>query len=154
MSAISAMNATNAVQGHAAYSAASAMNAFGVGMAVSAHNVANVNTAGFQPQATTYATGPQGQGVQAQVMPPTSPSALSGPAGVTDSAAPSTASVADADAASGIAGVPSLPPEAPSGTEPVREFVAMSAAQNAYAANAVSIRAWDETLGVIVDMKV
>ena len=39
---------------------ASAMNAHAWGMAVTAHNVANVNTAGFTPQHAVYATGPGG----------------------------------------------------------------------------------------------
>lgn len=39
---------------------ASAMSAHSGGMAVTAHNVANVNTAGFEPQRALYATGPQG----------------------------------------------------------------------------------------------
>ena len=43
---------------------ASAMNAHSWGMAVTAHNVANVNTAGFAPQHAVYATGPGGRGVR------------------------------------------------------------------------------------------
>ena len=43
---------------------ASAMNTHSWGMAVSAHNVANVSTPGFEPQRAVYATGPEGQGVR------------------------------------------------------------------------------------------
>lgn len=124
------------ISSEAIYSAASAMNAFGVGMAGSAHNVANVNTAGFQPQEVVYQTGPQGQGVQAQVMPPSPPSQEE-----------------QLDAASAAQ---MLPPEMlhPSGTELAREFTHMITYQRAFEANAVTIRTWDDTLGMIVDMKV
>ena len=54
----------------AIYSAASGLNAFGNGMNVTAHNIANVETADFQPQVAHYATGPEGQGVELQIMPP------------------------------------------------------------------------------------
>jgi len=42
---------------------ASAMNAYSWGMAVTAHNVANVNTAGFEPQRAVYANNSHNQGV-------------------------------------------------------------------------------------------
>lgn len=40
------------------------MNTHSWGMAVASHNVANVSTAGFEPQRAVYATGPAGQGVR------------------------------------------------------------------------------------------
>lgn len=42
-------------------------------MAVTAHNVANVNTAGFEPQRALYATGPQGRGVRLDAVSQRSP---------------------------------------------------------------------------------
>lgn len=126
----------------AVYSAASAMNAFGTGMAATAHNVANVNTPEFHPQQVYYQTGPQGQGVevggvtQGPYLPvPPQP----------ESAYPA------APLADGL-----LPPEAlaPSQTELASEFTSMISAQRAYEANAATIRTWDVMQGVIVDMKV
>ena len=122
----------------AIYSAASAMNALSTGMAAAAHNVANVNTAGFRPQDVTYATGPNDQGVQAQVLPP------------------STLPLTPLDQSAANAADTFLPPEAlnPSGTDISREFVDMISAQRAYEANAVTVRSWDESLGVLLDIKV
>lgn len=112
------------------------MNAFGTGIAASAHNVANINTAGFRPQTVVYETGPEGEGVQAVVVQP--------------SKFPQEAEQWSAASAANL-----LPPEAlnPSGTEPAREFTAMITAQRAFEANAAVIRTRDETLGVLVDMK-
>lgn len=40
-----------------------ALNAHAWGMAVTVHNIANINTAGFVPRRAVYATGPDGYGV-------------------------------------------------------------------------------------------
>lgn len=126
----------------AVYSAASAMNAYGTGMAATAHNVANVNTPDFYPQQVQYQTGPNGQGVQvgAVTQGPYLP-----PAPQPESAYPSL------PLADGL-----LPPEAlaPSQTDLAREFTNMISAQRAYEANAATIRTWDVMQGVIVDLKV
>ena len=42
---------------------ASALNAFSWGTAVTAHNVANVSTAGFEPRRAVYSSNPNNQGV-------------------------------------------------------------------------------------------
>ena len=111
---------------------ASAMNAHSWGMAVTAHNVANVNTAGYRAVRVAYETGPDGYGVRPDVVPPSGP--------------PSVALPPD----------PAMPPEMifPSNTELAREFVTMISTQRAYDANAVSIRTWDQMTGVLLDLKV
>lgn len=122
----------------AMYSAASAMNALNTGMAATAHNIANVNTAGFTPQDVVYATGPEGMGVQAQVMQP------------------SRLLLTPVDQSAANAADSFLPPEVlnPSGTDLSREFVDMIVSQRAYEANAATVRNWDESLGVLLDIKV
>lgn len=120
----------------AIYSAASGLNAFGNGMNVTAHNIANVETAGFQPQSANYATGSQGQGVELQVMPPP---------------------VLEGNSTAVQAAIETfVPPETlnPSNTDISHEFVNMIATQRAYEANATTIKAWDEMQGVAVDLKV
>lgn len=125
--------------------AASAMNAHSRGMAVTAHNLANVNTAGFEPQRAAYATGPQGQGVRVDAVFQGSglAGAVDGPAqGLSDPALLR-------GAASGLL------PEAvqPSGTEPAREMTQMIATQRTYEANAQVVRSGDAMLGTLLDMK-
>ena len=125
----------------ALYGAASAMSAYGMGMAVAAHNVANVNTADFYPQQIYYQSGPNDAGVQVGAVtqgpylpPGVQPETLY-PAGYPD---------------------PAMPPEMlnPSRTELAREFPNMITVQRAYEANATVIRTWDVMQGVIVDLKV
>lgn len=114
--------------------AASAMNALSVDMMARANNVANVNTAGFNSQHVTLATGPQGQGVTVgSIYPDTSPGPL----------------------------VPGYDPTVNgmgyvegSNTDIAREFVHMISDQQAYAANAAVVRTYDQTAGTILNMLV
>lgn len=116
--------------------AASAMDAHSWGMAVTAHNVANVNTAGFEPQRAAYATGPQGRGVRLDAV--FQGSGLAGAAG-----GPARG------AASGL-----LPEAAqPSATDPAREMTQMISTQRTYEANAQVVRSGDAMLGTLLDMK-
>lgn len=134
--------AVDSLQG-VGYTAASAMTAFGHGINASAHNIANVSTAGFEPLQTYYQSGPQDQGVQVAaihdtVVPPADMAAV----GANPPQAPPDVSSV-------------LPPEAlnPSNTDLAREFSTMIATQRAYEANAVSIQTWDAMLGTIIDVR-
>ncbi|WP_022656058.1 flagellar basal body rod C-terminal domain-containing protein [uncultured Desulfovibrio sp.] len=116
------------------YIGALAMNAHSWGMAVTAHNVANVNTAGFTPQQAVYATGPGGRGVRLDAV------------------------LQDAGAAGRLAAGtdndPSMPPEVvnPSGTDLGREMTQMISTQRTYEANARTVRASDAMLGALLDL--
>lgn len=125
---------------------ASAMSAHSGGMAVTAHNVANVNTAGFEPQRALYATGPQGRGVRLDAVSQRSPQV-----GRVDS--PAAQGLSDAalteSAASGRL------PEAvqPSGTDVGLEMTRMISTQQSYEASAQVVRVGDVMLGTLLDMK-
>ncbi len=115
------------------------MNAFSTGMQVVAHNIANVSTAGFDPSSVRYATGAGGKGVSVGSVRGEGQFPVAGQ---------------EEDSSLNAAG--QLPPEvlAPSGTDVAREFTTMIATQHAFAANAATGRAWDEMLGVVLDVKV
>ena len=121
---------------------ASAMNTHSWGMAVTAHNVANVSTAGFEPQRAVYATGPAGQGVRLDAV-------LQGNGAPNAVGTPYSAAQAVYDVTSG------LPLEAanPSGTDLGREMVSMITNQHAYKANAAVVRTGDAMLGTLLDIK-
>lgn len=127
----------------AAYTAASAMNALEQGMNATAHNIANVNTSGFDPLQVQYETGPQGQGMQVAAVE-SAAYPLSDRADVNANPAPEAADMASL-----------LPPELldSSNTELAREFSTMIATQRAYEANAVSVQTWDAMLGTLIDTK-
>ncbi|QCC85229.1 flagellar basal-body rod protein [Desulfovibrio desulfuricans] len=121
---------------------ASAMNAYSWGMAVTAHNVANVNTAGFEPQRAVYANNSHNQGVSFD--------AVLKDAGSAAAQNPDwTAAKAVYDVTSGLP----LEASAPSGTDLSREFTTMISAQHAYEANAQVVRASDSMLGTLLDIK-
>lgn len=111
-----------------------AMNAFSTGMQAVAHNIANVNTACFDPLSVRYATGAAGEGVSvgsirgAQQFP-----------------------VAGSELSRGAG----FPPEAlvPSGTDVAREFATMISTEHAFNANAATGRVWDEMFGAVLDVK-
>jgi flagellar basal-body rod protein FlgC len=123
---------------------ASAMNTFAVGMAVTAHNIANVNTAEFEPQRAAYATGPGGIGVQLETI--FQGNGIARPEGI-DTAFP-TQAIAKAASYD-------LPPEMlnPSGTDLAREMVNMIVTQRSYEANTKIVRTGDEMLGTLLDIK-
>lgn len=126
-----------------AYTAASAMNALGQGMNATAHNIANVNTAGFDPLQVSYETGPRGQGVRVSAVE-SAVYPVSDQAAINANPAPEAVDM-----------VAVLPPEAlnSSNTELSREFSNMIATQRAYEANAVSVQTWDSMLGTLIDIK-
>lgn len=128
----------------ALYLGAGAMQAHSWGMAVSAHNVANVSTDGFTPQRALFATGPGGRGVTLDTVLREPP--LGGAVSAQDR--PGAASGADADMAG-------LPPEAmrPSGTELAKEMPRMIVTQRTYEANAQTVRTADDMLGTLLNIK-
>ena len=121
---------------------ASALNAFSWGTAVTAHNVANVSTAGFEPRRAVYSSNPNNQGVSFDAaLKDTGSAAVQNP---------------DWAAAKAVYDVTSgLPLEAssPSGTDLSREFTTMITTQHAYEANAQVIRTSDTMLGTLLDIK-
>lgn len=131
----------------ALYMGAGAMQAHSWGMAVSAHNVANVSTDGFTPQRALFATGPGGRGVTLDTVLRDPP--LGGAVSAPDR--PGTANAAP-DAIYDAAG---LPPEAvhPSGTELAREMPRMIVTQRTYEANAQTVRTADDMLGTLLNIK-
>lgn len=106
---------------------ASAMNAFGLGMAVSAHNIANTSTSGFVPQRAAYVDLKHGgMGLNAVLR--------EGP-------------LANWSAANAVYDV------TPSGTDMAVEMTRIISTQHAYAANAHIVRASDSMLGTLLDIK-
>ncbi|MDR2893144.1 MAG: flagellar basal body protein [Deltaproteobacteria bacterium] len=117
----------------------SALGAFGVGMQVTADNIANINTPYFKAGRAYYETGPQGYGNRVgEISHDISP----GPA------------------------IPALPPDTidisptagalreGSNVSLEREAIQMVSLENAYSANAMVVRTTDDIMGVVLDMKV
>jgi flagellar basal-body rod protein FlgC len=122
--------------------AAGAMTAQSWGLAVTAHNVANVSTAGFQPGRAAYATGPAGFGARLSAVVPAA-----------DAARPEAANGASAvSPAQAVYDVTTIV-GAPSGTDLGTASVEMIATQHAYEANAQVVRTADAMLGTLLDMK-
>ena len=121
---------------------ASALNAFSWGTAVTAHNVANVSTAGFEPRRAVYSSNANDQGVSFEAAMKDAGSKV-GPSSNWNAAN------AVLDVTSGI------PQEAsaPSGTDLAREFTQMISTQHAYEANAQVVRTSDSMLGTLLDIK-
>ena len=127
----------------ALYMGAGAMQAHSWGMAVSAHNVANVSTDGFTPQRALFATGPGGRGVTLDTV------LREPPLGGAVSAPDRRGASGDVSAAAG------LPPEAmrPSGTELAKEMPRMIITQRTYESNAQTVRTADDMLGTLLNIK-
>ncbi len=118
----------------------SALGAFGTGMAVTANNIANVNTNGFRASRTHLETGPQDQGVRvAEIRESTTPGPL----------VPSLERVEDPD--TGRVSTEYQYVEG-SNTDLAREMVDMISTQNAYDANAAVIRTESEMSGTVLDL--
>lgn len=121
--------------------AQSALSAMSTAMAVSANNVANVNTDGYKAKDARLETGPQGQGVRvADVVPDGSaggyrPVAVSGlnEAGVYE---------------------PSVAMVETSNVDLARETVDMIETSRAFEANVVAVRTQDDMLGTLLDLRV
>ncbi len=127
----------------ALYMGAGAMQAHSWGMAVSAHNVANVSTDGFTPQRALFATGPGGRGVTLDTV------LREPPLGGAVSAPDRPGASGDVSAAAG------LPPEAmrPSGTELAKEMPRMIITQRTYESKAQTVRTADDMLGTLLNIK-
>ena len=142
--------------GSVPYISVSALDAFSTGMQAVAHNIANINTEGCQPQAVYFASLPPYMGVQVgditgpgpELVPvrPPEPEILTAPA---------------PEQQIGILPPPPdhltsfLPPEwmNPSQTSLEVEMVNMIMLQRAYEANVVPIYAWDEMTGTLVNIR-
>lgn len=111
------------------YFNADAMQVASIGVGVSAHNIANMNTDGFHASSAHYTTGPDGQGVRlGEIRMDSSPGPLRG------------------DYYDGIGYTEA------SNTDVPREMVNLISNQRMYAANAVPITIYDEMLGSVVDI--
>ena len=122
-------------------SATSALGALSTSMAVTANNVANADTDGYQSRDARLATGPDGHGVQvADIARDTSPGSLL-PEAMT-SQNPSDA-------------VPNDPLLAEtSNVDLVRQVVSMMETSRAFEANTTVIRTEDQMAGSLLDMRV
>lgn len=118
-----------------------AMNSLSWGMATTAHNLANVNTAGFKPQHPVYATGPDGWGVQVEAVLQDVTARGQQPAtvqrDVSNSVGPADASVSLGHSATDVA----------------REMANMVATNAGYTANAKVLATADAMLGYLLDVK-
>lgn len=122
---------------------ASALKAHAWGMAVTAHNLANVNTAGFQPQNALLATGPNGKGVQLDAVLFQTDNIRQDP----------TQRPQAADQPNFPQSVSSQDFVRSSGTDMAREMVNMTVAQRTYEANTKMVQTADEMLGSLLDIK-
>ncbi|MDL2314068.1 hypothetical protein LJC36_03710 [Desulfovibrio sp. OttesenSCG-928-C14] len=117
----------------------SAMDAFGLGMEVSAHNIANINTPYFKAGRAYFESGPNGFGTRVgELSRDESPGPL----------------------------IPALPADTVNITSETyalregsnvsleREFTGMVMLEHGYAANAQVVRSVDDMSGVIINMKV
>lgn len=117
----------------------SALGAFGIGMQVTANNIANINTDEFKAGRAYYETGPQGYGVRVgEISRDTSPGPLL-PALPRD-----TVSISAAETALREGSNVSLE----------REFVQLISTEHGYTANAHVISAYDDIAGTVINMKV
>ena len=117
----------------------SALGAFGVGMQMTAHNIANVNTPEFNAGRVRYETGPEGYGVRVgEISRDTSPGPLI--------PVPPPDSVTLSAAGYGVREGSNVSLE--------REFVQLISTENGYSANATVISTYDEIAGTVIDMKV
>ena len=112
-----------------------ALAAIGTAQQVSADNVANVNTEGFDSSRAVLETGPGGEGVRVADV-----QEISAPGPMMPAPAPSPSSA-------------EIPPLVEgSNTDIPREMTNMIMNENAYDANAVAIRTQDDMQGTVIDM--
>jgi len=128
-----------------ASSSAQALSAFSSSLNVTAHNVANVSTEGYQPQRAELADGPGGQGVQV--------------AAVTTAQGSDVVPARLGDTPSEGAGLVNGPQggltaSSVGGVDIVREMVGLMTTSRAFEANAVMVRAAEETTGHVLDLVV
>ena len=127
--------------------ASSALSAFGAGMQTTTHNVANVNTAGFNPQRAEYSDIAGNNGTRLDAV--FQGDGLAGQEGTRISYDELRQRARDMGAGEG-APLESL---FPSGTSLEREMTELVAMPHTYEANAQVVRTSDDMLGVILDMK-
>ncbi|EFL50305.1 protein of unknown function DUF1078 domain protein [Solidesulfovibrio fructosivorans JJ]] len=121
--------------------AQSALGAMSTSMAVTANNVANVNTDGYKSQDARLSTGPDGQGTQvSSIVEDTSAGALR----------------AETVAAENQAGAyePQMDMVEMSNVDLVRQNVNMIQDSRAFEANVAVIRTADEMAGTLLDLRV
>jgi flagellar basal-body rod protein FlgC len=122
-------------------SAQSALSAMSTSMAVTANNVANMNTDGFKSQDTRLSTGRDGHGVQvADVVTDTSSGGLRS----------DTVTISNADGATES----QLDTVETSNVDMARQAVNMIEDSRTYEANLTVIRTADEMAGTLLDMRV
>lgn len=109
----------------------SALRAFGLGTAVAANAIANVNTDGFLPQRAVY--GEMRGGVRLASV-------------VQEGGQPGRIQTAAERRAASV--------DAPSATELTREIPGVMATQRAFEVNAAAVRTADDMLGSLLDMRV
>ena len=117
------------------------MNAFSTGMAVTAHNVANVSTSGFAPSRAVYSSNADNQGASFETALQSTGSSA------TDDTWAASSAVYDV-----TSGLP-LEAAAPSGTDISTEITQMISTQHAYEANAQVVSASNSMLGTLLDIK-
>ena len=107
-----------------------AFNAYGTGLGVSAHNLANVLTTNFRAGGTTYADLPGTSGVAASTSTSLAARSAKQPLGTPGAAF------------------------TPSNTDVAKEMVNMIATSRTYQANAKIVSTADSLLGMVIDMAV
>lgn len=113
-----------------------ALSALGKAVEVTSGNLANVNTPEYQARRLRLEDGPGGRGVRASHVD------------VDTTPGPPIAEQRPVDAGRAAA------PRSGSNVDVARETVDLIRSQNAFAANAAMVRAWDETTGLLVNRTV
>jgi flagellar basal-body rod protein FlgC len=115
-----------------------ALGAFSTVQAVSANNVANAQTPGFQPSSAVLEDTPTGGAQVAAITQNATPGGLI--------LEPAPAYNAQGQLVQGQTTVPA------SGTDPTREFPTMIANQAAFAVNATAVSTWDQMTGSLLNI--
>jgi flagellar basal-body rod protein FlgC len=141
--------------------AAGALSAFGTSQAVTANNIANLNTGGYAPRVTVLETGPGGEGVRVadiytpspQSAAPPSYAASGRPADGSDAADRASAE-ADEAARSADEAARAARLARPSEVDLARETVQSMADERAFGANLAVLSTADGMKGMIFDLMV
>ncbi len=116
-----------------------ALQAFSIGMAVTANNIANMNTNEFKSSRADLETGPYGQGVQVAAIRQD------------DSPGPLVESLSQSDNNLAERASPRYDLIEASNTDLTREMVHMIGYQNAFDANIAAIRTQEEMVGTLIN---
>lgn len=133
--------------------ASSALGAFGVGMQVTANNVANVNTDGFHASQVRYQEAPNGMGVQVGEI---SESSSSCPV-VRDTVDISALAAQEASEQAALEAVDAYRAQEmreASNVQIEREMVNQIILENAHNANTAVVTTYDDMMGTVIDMVV